>query len=240
MKKAFLSIICLLLALFVSGCIKTYTYQAERKDQDLVGNRGIIKGEIPPAVTGRQNTRTMGGMDIELPASEEYKSKKETIQAEAKKETIEKRVKRGRTGTIAAKKEIITEEPSETAVEPAAGEKEVKIKEAPIAQQWISEEKKITTPVEPEKEAEKISGAGIAEEKVSEKPKPQPIAYTVQEGDTLGKIASKFLGDESRWTDIYEANKNVIKNPSQIYPGDIITIPQDISEPEEKTEELSK
>lgn len=46
------------------------------------------------------------------------------------------------------------------------------------------------------------------------------MAYVVEAGDTLGKIASKIYGDQKRWRDI--ANLSGMENPNHIYPGDII------------------
>jgi nucleoid-associated protein YgaU len=49
--------------------------------------------------------------------------------------------------------------------------------------------------------------------------------YTVVAGDTLSKIAKRELGDASKWHAIYEANKDTIKNPDLIYPGQTFKIP---------------
>ncbi|MCM0589490.1 MAG: LysM peptidoglycan-binding domain-containing protein [Gloeotrichia echinulata DEX184] len=50
--------------------------------------------------------------------------------------------------------------------------------------------------------------------------------YTVQGGDTLGKIAKKFYGDGSMWTVIYERNRDRIgNNPDFITPGLKLIIP---------------
>jgi nucleoid-associated protein YgaU len=44
-------------------------------------------------------------------------------------------------------------------------------------------------------------------------------------GDYLKKIAKTLLGNESLWKSIYEANKDVIKNPDVIYPGMTLVVP---------------
>ena len=49
--------------------------------------------------------------------------------------------------------------------------------------------------------------------------------YTVVAGDTLSKIAKREYGDASAWHRIYEANKDTIKNPDLIYPGQTFKIP---------------
>lgn len=50
--------------------------------------------------------------------------------------------------------------------------------------------------------------------------------YTVQKGDTLQKISKKFYGTTKKWTKIYDANKDIMKGPNQIYPGQAISIPE--------------
>ena len=49
--------------------------------------------------------------------------------------------------------------------------------------------------------------------------------YTVKSGDCLWNIAKKFYGNGSKYTVIYNANKDKIKNPNLIYPGQVLTIP---------------
>ena len=52
----------------------------------------------------------------------------------------------------------------------------------------------------------------------------QTITYTVQPGDTLSKIAKKYLGNASLWRRIYEDNKTTIKNPNFIRVGQKLII----------------
>ena len=49
--------------------------------------------------------------------------------------------------------------------------------------------------------------------------------YTVVSGDSLSKIAKKIYGDGSRWKEIFEANRDTIKNPDLIHPGQVLKIP---------------
>jgi nucleoid-associated protein YgaU len=50
--------------------------------------------------------------------------------------------------------------------------------------------------------------------------------YTVQSGDNLSKIAKQFYGDPNRYSAIFEANKPMLKDPDEIYPGQVLRIPQ--------------
>ena len=47
--------------------------------------------------------------------------------------------------------------------------------------------------------------------------------YVVQSGDSLSKIAAKYPG--MTWQKIFDANKDTIKNPDLIQPGQQIRIP---------------
>ena len=49
--------------------------------------------------------------------------------------------------------------------------------------------------------------------------------YTVKRGDSLWKIAQKSLGKGGRYMEIYNLNKDKVKNPNLIYPGQVLTIP---------------
>lgn len=55
--------------------------------------------------------------------------------------------------------------------------------------------------------------------------RPRPKTYTVKAGDSLWKIAQRIYGNGNQWTKIYEANRDKIKNPDLIYPGQKLTIP---------------
>lgn len=57
---------------------------------------------------------------------------------------------------------------------------------------------------------------------------PEPVFYTIQSGDSLSKIAREVYGNANKWPALFEANREVIKNPDLIYPGQQIRIPQDL------------
>ncbi|MFC6997607.1 LysM peptidoglycan-binding domain-containing protein [Rufibacter roseus] len=50
--------------------------------------------------------------------------------------------------------------------------------------------------------------------------------YTIKSGDSLSKIAKNFYGDAQQWHKIHEANKDQIKDPNLIHPGQQIIIPR--------------
>lgn len=49
--------------------------------------------------------------------------------------------------------------------------------------------------------------------------------YTIKPGDSLSKIAKLKLGNANDWPKIHEANKDTIKDPNKIFPGQVIKIP---------------
>jgi nucleoid-associated protein YgaU len=50
--------------------------------------------------------------------------------------------------------------------------------------------------------------------------------HVVQAGDTLSKIAKRHLDDANRYMEIFNANKDVLKDPNKIFPGQRLLIPK--------------
>jgi len=70
----------------------------------------------------------------------------------------------------------------------------------------------------------------VSAENISAPPPPPEKRveyYVIQKGDTLSKIAKQYLGDAMGYPKIFEANREVIKDPDLIYPGQKIRIPLD-------------
>ncbi|HVE59260.1 MAG TPA: LysM peptidoglycan-binding domain-containing protein [Pyrinomonadaceae bacterium] len=55
-------------------------------------------------------------------------------------------------------------------------------------------------------------------------PEAAANTYTVQSGDNLSKIGSKY---GVSWQKIYEANRDKLNDPDKIYPGQELTIPSE-------------
>jgi nucleoid-associated protein YgaU len=62
---------------------------------------------------------------------------------------------------------------------------------------------------------------------ITVKPEPLRFKYTVKKGDQLTLIAFRMYGKSYQWKIIYDANKDVIKNPHKLSVGQILTIPNE-------------
>jgi nucleoid-associated protein YgaU len=56
-------------------------------------------------------------------------------------------------------------------------------------------------------------------------PKAKEQSYTVKSGDTLSKISKQFYGDANSYMRIFDANKDQLKDPDTIKPGQVLRIP---------------
>lgn len=56
-------------------------------------------------------------------------------------------------------------------------------------------------------------------------PAPESQFYTVQSGDNLSKIAKQYYGDANQYNKIFEANRPLLKDADDIYPGQVLRIP---------------
>lgn len=55
---------------------------------------------------------------------------------------------------------------------------------------------------------------------------PEDQYYEIQKGDNLSKVSKQFYGTPNKYIQIFEANKEVIKDMDKIYPGQKIRIPK--------------
>lgn len=57
-------------------------------------------------------------------------------------------------------------------------------------------------------------------------PEVQEVMYEVQGGDSLSKIAKAHYGDPMKYMEIFNANKDILKDPNLIHPGQKLRIPK--------------
>jgi nucleoid-associated protein YgaU len=70
-------------------------------------------------------------------------------------------------------------------------------------------------------------GIGSVDDRMTvAKQEPEAQYYEVKKGDTLSKIAKEHYGDANKYMTIFEANKPMLKDPDEIYPGQRLRIPQ--------------
>ncbi len=81
----------------------------------------------------------------------------------------------------------------------------------------ISPEGKVTSRVETPFQREEVEIAADA----------PPTAVTVQPGSTLWAIAKDRFGDGVEYVRVYEANRDLIRDPDLIYPGQVFSLPDD-------------
>jgi nucleoid-associated protein YgaU len=59
----------------------------------------------------------------------------------------------------------------------------------------------------------------------------QEGVHVVAQGETLWQIAAALTGNPHRWPELYRANRDQIKDPSLLYPGQRLAIP-DLASPD--------
>lgn len=99
-------------------------------------------------------------------------------------------------------------------------------------QQAVQQESK-RPPTESTKKA--ISIPPTVKRKTLPEPPPPPLTrYVVNEGEVLWGIAARkdVYADPLLWPVIYKANRDQIKDPRRIYPGQVLSIPRGISNAE--------
>ena len=146
---------------------------------------------------------------------------------------------------IGKKNQAKTEQPAATPAEPTAQE---------IANQLLAHIKSLDLPVEglvvnynsttdlatiqgkvkSQADKEKIvlavgnidHVAKVDDQMTVETPEPESKFYTVKSGDNLSKISKEYYGDPNQYNKIFEANKPMLKDPDEIFPGQVLRIPQ--------------
>ena len=69
------------------------------------------------------------------------------------------------------------------------------------------------------------SGASSTAPPPAAPPATAAATYTVVRGDSLSKIAKQLYGEANAWRKIFEANRDTVKDPDKIFPGQVLKIP---------------
>jgi nucleoid-associated protein YgaU len=200
MKKTLILLLSFALITTLTGCvIRSYQYIQERVDQEVKGNRGYLLGVPPPVERKTPATRKMVAVEIELPPYPE------------------------RDTELWGNLGYVSGEPKERPRKPV-------LPALPEIQEKIEIEKIPIEEEAPTRGAATIRdvAAGLVPAKVEREEQEEFIEYKVQKGDTLEKIAARaeIYGNPKKWVKIYKANRDKLKSPDRIYPGQIIKIPR--------------
>lgn len=190
--------ICLLL----NGCvIRAATYEVDRVDQEIAGNRGFI----------------MGGEDVQADESQEISNKKRTMyNVEVELPSLHRNYRAGvndHDKVLYGNRGYITghaPESEETAETEYSGRTTFRNESAQSGRPQVV----YSEPVKSDYESDTLDAA------------QKSGSYIVKKGDTLQKISNKMFGTTKKWKKIYEANRPVLKSPDRIRPGQKIVIPQ--------------
>ncbi len=91
----------------------------------------------------------------------------------------------------------------------------------------LSEDGAVLSRLETPFKRESPEALASAQPEVEAPAEPAPISQvTVQAGDTLWAISRDRYGDGLLYVRVFEANRDAIRNPDLIYPGQIFTIPE--------------
>ena len=144
----------------------------------------------------------------EKEAVEEAEKETTAARAQAAQEATQKRAAQARARTAQAQARAAEERAK--AAEKAAAEAEAKVAR-------IERQQRLAEAAAMRKEARRR-----AEERAEAKAR----VYVVKSGDSLSKIAKEALGDANRWPEIFELNKDKIKNPNLIHVGQELKMPE--------------
>ncbi len=210
-EKSMFKILIWVAILFVfSGCLrKVQVVRRERVDQTLAGNRGVLLGPVPTTPSTASKTREYIEWDFEVPTYEVQ------VQVpEWRRESVDKEIW-GNRGYLSGSSARSAQAP--------------RVSVPPSTPRPLPPKTPVVSPV-PE-----TPPKPFWEKLPSRQPKPADFtSYTVQRGDTLGKISTDVYGTSRGWQQIYEANRDLLSDPNRLKPGQTLRIP-----PWEKTRKPS-
>ena len=203
MKKLGILLIVLFVSVALAGCVTIKKVVKERVDQDIEGNQGYLQGETEASNIDRSTEREFFDIKVEIPTWTELKKK---MPKRNKKEVAESRTVT-QDSNLSGNRGFVS----------TSGTADVDIPNNYEDFSYYEPEEDYTEPVPVIEEVKKASYQ----------------EYTVKKNDTLSHIAKRFYDRASKWTLIYEANADRIKDPSRIKPGTVLIIP-DIEEAENR------
>lgn len=121
------------------------------------------------------------------------------------------------------------EEREKIAFEASRVEEERLMREAAEAEMRLREQERRAAAA-----LEAQAAASARAEAARESSQQQTSRYTVRRGETLPQIAARteIYNDSSLWPLIYRANRDQIRDPKQLWPGQILKIPRQFSRDE--------
>jgi nucleoid-associated protein YgaU len=134
-------------------------------------------------------------------------------------------------GELEKRQKILAEKKrQQEAVEEARAEEERLMMQAAEAEVRLREQERLQSVLKEQAAAAKVE----TETNIKESSALQASVYTVRRGETLPQIAarSEIYNDASLWPLIYRANRDQIRNPKQLWPGQALKIPRHFSRDE--------
>ncbi len=195
-KKILGTVLFFILVISLAGCARFSTYVIERTDQELEqGNRGCLYGEPPPPSPRGKLTRTVINIEFELPPFPEWRRHYWT----------DKELWGNRGYIIGGYPQRIVTVPAMPLSSVRKEKKEEEVPEVVIIEEPLEE------PVK---------------KKSFFRKKKLPATYTVKKGECLWYIAGypEIYGNPLEWPKIYKANRDIIRDPDFIYPGQVLRI----------------
>jgi nucleoid-associated protein YgaU len=125
------------------------------------------------------------------------------------------------------------EERERIAAEAARAEEKRLLREAAATEARIREQE-LRNAAREARAAAASAAAAARYEALKDALQQQTFSYTVRRGETLPQIAARteIYNDSSLWPLIYRANRDQIRDPKQLWPGQILKIPRHFSREE--------
>ena len=166
-------------------------------------------------------------------AEAEAAAKKAQAEAAARQKAAEAKAAADKARAEFEAKQAMAKKQAETEKAAAEAKERARAAEAELARVKARERAEEVREAAAERAA-KIQAEAEAREaaqKAAEEAERNKVRHTVVAGETLSHISLKYYKTANRWKEIYEANKDQIRDPDQIYPGQIFTVP-DANPPE--------